>query len=120
VRRYAIPGGNVFPEGITEGAGTTFFVGSLGDGTIYGGDADTGAVEVFLPPGGDGRRAVAGLDIDGHGRLIACDFDGGQVFAYELETRRLAARRPIPAPGALPNDVVVAGDSAYVTDSGTR
>lgn len=31
--RYSLPGDNVFPEGITEGGGTTFYVGSMGDGT---------------------------------------------------------------------------------------
>lgn len=118
MRRYALPGDEVFPEGITEGPGATFFVGSLGDGTIYRGDATTGEAAVFLPPDGDGRQAIAGLDIDAHGRLIACDFEGGQLFAYDLATRRLLARRPVPAGGARPNDVVVAGDSAYVTDTG--
>jgi len=31
--RYPLPGDNVFPEGITDGGGTTFYVGSMGDGT---------------------------------------------------------------------------------------
>ena len=118
MRRYVLPGDAVFPEGITEGPGTTFFVGSLGDGTIYRGDAATGEAGVFLPPDGDGRQAIAGLDIDRHGRLIACDIEGAQVFAYDLRTRRLVARRAIPVAGALPNDVVVVGDSAYLTDTG--
>jgi sugar lactone lactonase YvrE len=117
VRRYVLPGERVFPEGITEGPGTSFFVGSLGDGTIFRGDAATGAVEVFLPPNGDGRQAIAGLDIDGYGRLIACDFDGRQVFGYDLASRQLVARHRLPAAGSMPNDVVVAGDTAYVTDS---
>jgi GNAT superfamily N-acetyltransferase len=34
VTRYVLPGDNVFPEGVTAGPGTTFFAGSLGDGTI--------------------------------------------------------------------------------------
>jgi sugar lactone lactonase YvrE len=117
VDRYILPGDKVFPEGITEGPGTTFFAGSLGDGTIYRGDAATGGVEVFLPPDGDGRQAITGIDIDGYGRLIACDYDGGQLFAYDLDTRRLTARRKIPATETWPNDVVVVGDTAYVTDT---
>jgi hypothetical protein len=40
VARYSLPGDNVFPEGITGGAGTTFYVGSMGDGTIFRGDAE--------------------------------------------------------------------------------
>jgi hypothetical protein len=70
-----------------------------------------------LPPDGDGRTTITGLDVDGYGRLIACDYDGGQLFAYDLATGELVARRPIPAEEAWPNDVVVAGDSAYVTDT---
>lgn len=116
--RYPLPGDNVFPEGITEGGGTAFYVGSMGDGTIFRGDAATGAAEPFVPPDDDGRATVTGLAVDGHGRLIACDFDGGQLFVYSLATAALVARRVLPADGALPNDVVVAGDSAYVTDSG--
>jgi len=117
VDRYVLPGDNVFPEGITAGPGTAFFVGSMGDGTIYRGDIWTGEVEAFLPPDGDGRASITGLDVDGYGRLISCDYDSGQLFVHDLATRALVARRTIPARQSWPNDVVVAGDSAYVTDT---
>jgi len=39
------------------------------------------------------------------------------LFAYDLASRTLAARRPIPAAESWPNDVVVVGDAAYVTDT---
>jgi Cu-Zn family superoxide dismutase len=117
MRRFEIPGDNVFPEGITEGPGTTFFVGSMTDGTIYRGDTTTGEVAVFLPPDGDGRGNICGMDVDGYGRLISCDFEGGRLFVHDLASRRLVASRKIPAAEALPNDVVVVGDSAYVTDT---
>jgi sugar lactone lactonase YvrE len=117
MRTFSIPGDDVFPEGITEGPGTSFFTGSTGDGAIYRGDTATGIVEPFLPPDGDGRVCICGLDVDDYGRLIACDFDGAQVFAYGLASRSLVARRPLPAADALPNDVVVHGDWAFVTDS---
>ena len=84
---------------------------------IYRGDTPTGIVEPFLPPDGDGRVCICGLDIDHYGRLIACDFGGAQLFVYNLATRALVARRPLPSTDALPNDVVVYGDWAYVTDS---
>lgn len=93
VDRYPLAGDNVFPEGITEGPCATFFVGSLGTGAIYQGDTGTGAVDLVLPPDGDGRQAICGLDVDNF------------------------ARRPIPADESWPNDVVVVGDSAYVTDT---
>jgi sugar lactone lactonase YvrE len=117
VTRYSLPGGKVFPEGITEGPDGTFFAGSMGDGTIYRGDTATGAVEVFLPPDGDGRTTVTGLTVDRYQRLIACDIDGRQLFAYRLDTRELVARRRFPADEVAPNDVAVTGDSAYVSDS---
>jgi hypothetical protein len=44
------------------------------------GDCATGEVTIAIPPDGDGRQAIAGLAIDGHSRLIACDIDGGQIF----------------------------------------
>lgn len=103
--RYPLPGDNVFPEGITDGGGTTFYVGSMGDGTIFRGDAATGAAKPFVPPDGDGRTTITGLAVDGHGRLIACDFDGGQLFVYSLATAALVARtrkaRGHPAARAL-------------------
>jgi len=45
VARYSLPGDNVYPEGITEGGGTIFFVGSMGDGTIYRGDTASGGTK---------------------------------------------------------------------------
>jgi sugar lactone lactonase YvrE len=117
VRFFPIPGDRVFPEGITEGPGTTFFVGSMTDGTLYRGDTRTGAVEVFLPADGDGRGNICGLDVDGYGRLVSCDFASGQLFVHDIATRSLIARRRLPAETARPNDVVVHGDAAYVTDS---
>lgn len=116
MKRFALPGETVFPEGITEGPASTFFVGSLGDGTIYRGWLD-GSVEVWLGPDGDGRTAIAGLDVDGHGRLLACAIDTGELYAYDLSTAALVARHRFPAEGSQPNDVVVSGDAAYVTDT---
>jgi hypothetical protein len=74
VARYPLPGDNVFPEGITEGGGTTFHVGSMGDGAIFRGDTATGVVEPFVPPDGDGRITITGLAVDGYGHLIALRF----------------------------------------------
>lgn len=117
MNRYVLPGTNVFPEGITEGSGTTFFVGGLGDGVIYRGDTATGAVaELFTPEGGD-RPVIAGLEVDDYGRLIACDLEGGRILAYDLAGRALIASHSLPAAESWPNDVVVTGDSAFVTDT---
>jgi sugar lactone lactonase YvrE len=117
MHHYALSGDNVFPEGITEGPGSTFFVGSLGTGAIYVGDATTGQTQVLLPPADDGRKAIAGLDVDGYGRLIACDIEGAALYVFDLDSRHLVARRAVPAPESWPNDVVVVGDDAYITDT---
>jgi sugar lactone lactonase YvrE len=114
--RYPIPGDSVFPEGITEGGGATFFVGSM-DGTIFRGDVATGQVERFAVPPDGARTMLCGLDIDGYGRLIGCAYDSGELFAYSLASCTLVARRRLPVQEAWPNDVVVVGDSAYVTDT---
>jgi sugar lactone lactonase YvrE len=117
VNRYVLPGTNVFPEGITEGSGTTFFVGGIGDGVIYRGDAGTGVVEeLFTPDSGD-RPVIAGLEVDDYGRLIACDYEGGRILAYDLAGQALIASQPLPAAESRPNDVVVTGDTAFITDT---
>lgn len=115
--RFELPGDAVFPEGITEGPESSFYVGSLGDGTIFRGDVATGDVSVWLGPDDDGRTAIAGLDVDGHRRLLACAIDTGELYAYDLSTATLVARQRFPAEGSQPNDVVVSGDTAYVTDT---
>lgn len=115
--RYSLPGDGVFPEGITEGPDDTFLVGSMGDGTLYRGDTATGETEVFLAPNGDGRVTITGLAVDRQRRLIACDYDGGQLFVYDVATRALVARRALPAEEAWPNDVAIAAESAYITDT---
>jgi sugar lactone lactonase YvrE len=117
VIRYSLAGDGVFPEGITEGPNDTFFVGGMGDGTLYRGDTTSGETEVFLAPDGDGRITITGLAVDGQRRLIACDYDGAQLFVYDVETRAMIARRALPTKEAWPNDVAIAADGAYVTDT---
>ena len=54
--RIDLPNG-FFPEGIERGCGTTFFVGSLLDGTILRGDLRTGSAAV-LATGAPGSAAA--------------------------------------------------------------
>lgn len=114
---FVLPGSQVYPEGITEGAGNSFYVGSIDAGTIYRGDLDQGVAEVWLPGGLDQRTSVGGLHCDGSGRLVACGLATGHVFVYEVDGGALIARRTVPADGAFLNDVFVVGDTAYLTDS---
>ena len=50
------------PEGIANGRGTTFYVGSLENGAIFRGDLRTGEGSVLFP--GETGRRVTGLFVD--------------------------------------------------------
>ncbi|MDP9364205.1 MAG: superoxide dismutase [Chloroflexota bacterium] len=117
-RLFPLPGEAVFPEGVAYQEETgDFFVGSTTDGTIYRGNVETGAVEVFVEgaPGG----AAVGLEVDDEGRLYVAGGTTGLVSVYDTGTGALLAEFSNGlAPNTFLNDVAVsaAGD-AYVTDS---
>jgi hypothetical protein len=105
------------PEGITDGTGTTAYVGSLADGAIASVNVRTGAVAP-LADGATGRVTV-GLDYeDGAHRLWAAGGATGEVRAYDARTGALLQTYTFTA-GFL-NDVVVTADAVYVTDSGIQ
>ncbi|GIG56546.1 hypothetical protein Lfu02_09180 [Longispora fulva] len=115
---YVLPGDGLFPEGITEDPdGRTFYVSSSRKGTLFRGTTDRADLEVWQPAGADGRTGALGMTVDGHGRLLVCGFRTGHLFAYDLATGELVARRTVPGDKVLLNDIVVAGGHAYVTDS---
>jgi sugar lactone lactonase YvrE len=101
------------PEGIAI-RGTTFFVGSLADGSIYRGDLRTGEGAVI---GGAGGTSV-GLAIDRHGRVFAAGGASGGARVIDgktgevIQTFDLASAAP-----SFVNDVVIARGSAWFTDS---
>jgi sugar lactone lactonase YvrE len=115
-RSLPLPDG-FYPEGIAIGTGNDFYVGSLLDGAIYRGDVRTGAGEILVE-GAEGRIAV-GLSYDARsGLLWAAGLDGGAGAALGFDTRSGELATTIPIPGALfLNDVVVARDALYLTDS---
>ncbi len=118
---WEIPGETVFPEGIAIAPDdSTFYVGSTADGAIYQGDvADPQAgMSVFLEPGADGRTTVTGLWVDGQARLFVAGRDSNRFFVYDTTDASLVADfTPPDVEETLLNDVVVAGDAAFVTDS---
>jgi hypothetical protein len=76
------------PEGITDGTGTTAYVGSLADGAIASVNVRTGDVAP-LADGATGRVTV-GLDYeDGAHRLWAAGGATGEVRAYDARTGAL-------------------------------
>jgi hypothetical protein len=108
-----LPGG-FQPEGITDGTGTSAYVGSLADGAIVRVNVRSGSVDPFAP-GAEGRVTV-GLDYeDGAHRLWAAGGPTGEVRAYDARTGEVLETYTFAA-GFL-NDVAVTEDAVYVTDS---
>jgi hypothetical protein len=102
------------PEGITSGPGTTVFVGSLVDGSIWQGDVRTGLGGVFIAE--EGLVAVGvhyEADAD---RLWVAGGPTGQVRVYDGSTGDLLETY-LFATGGFLNDVIVTDDAAYITDS---
>jgi hypothetical protein len=103
------------PEGITAGTGTTVYVGSLADGSIWAGDVRTGLGSVLVE-GSPGQVAV-GLDYEsGFDRLWVAGGPTGEVRVYHAGSGEHLETYTFPGPRFL-NDLVVSGGAVYVTDS---
>ncbi|NCF67289.1 MAG: superoxide dismutase [Chloroflexi bacterium] len=109
------------PEGIAMGHGSSFYVGSLLHGGVYGGDLRTGEGQVVVPPQ-EGRIAV-GLAVDVRSNFIFVAGGGpllgpipGSAYVYDAQTGVQLAEYPLD--GVFINDVVITRDAAYFTDSG--
>jgi sugar lactone lactonase YvrE len=114
---YAIPGNNVFPEGVTLRPGTeTFYVSSTATGTIYRGTLDRPRLEPFLAQGANGRVMANGLRAS-RDHLVVAGSLTKRIFVYDLPGGRFVRRFEITTDG-LVNDVAFApnGD-VYATDS---
>ncbi len=120
-RTYALPGDQVFPEGIAyDSTSNTFFTGSTSDGTIFRGGLSTGQVTIFSPGGADGRTAAIGMKADiKTRRLWVAGGATGLMFVYNVDTGALIRKYATPtAEQTFLNDVALApnGD-AFFTDS---
>lgn len=116
---YALPGDNVFPEGVAYQKETPFFyVSSTSDGTIFRGNLRKPQAEVFLPGGQDGRTAAVGLKVDEEERLYIAGGATGNIFVYDVDTKRLLGKFNSGQSRTFVNDVAVSDDEdAYFTDS---
>lgn len=105
------------PEGIASGNGHTFFVGSLADGAVYGGDLATGEGAVVVP--GQAGRVAVGLKFDSRsGLLFVSGGPTGKAFIYDADTGALAHEIQLTTSATtFVNDVVVTTEAAYFTDS---
>jgi len=105
------------PEGIVVGTGSSFFVGSLVDGTIWKGDLRTGRGELLVTPS-DVRTAIGMDDDRGGSRLFVAGGPFGAAYVYDTRTgETLASYQLTTEPVTFVNDVMVTRDAAYVTDS---
>ena len=103
------------PEGITAGAGTTAYVGSLATGGVARLNLRTGTVESDFIAGVTGKPAV-GLDYEaGANRLWVAGGPGQEVRAYDASSGDLLETYAFTS--GFVNDVVVTEEAAYATDS---
>lgn len=121
VKTYALPGDQVFPEGIAyDPVSNSFFTGSTSDGTVFRGDFADGQVTVFSAGGTDGRSAAIGMKVDSRARrLWIAGGATGLLFVYNIDTGELIRNYTTPpVEQTFLNDVALApnGD-AYITDS---
>ncbi len=116
---YTLPGEAVFPEGVAFSVTSgDFFVTSTTDGTIFRGNVQQTAAEVFLPGGSDGRTTAVGIKVDDRrNRLFIAGGNTGQIFVYGLDgTLQLQFDNQLST--TFINDAVVTPDGdAYFTDS---
>ncbi len=103
------------PEGIAIGSWPVAYFGSLADGRIQQIDLRTGASTQLSP--GVGAPSV-GLKVDSeHHRLFVAGGTSGEVRVVDTRDGKLIARFPVGATGAFLNDLVIARDAVWVTDS---
>lgn len=106
------------PEGITAGRGSTFFVGSLADGSIYRGDFQTGEGEILVTPSEE--RVAVGLAYDQRSNLLfVAGQSSGELHVYDADTGDEAGTFQLTdgGEGTFINDVIVTRNGAYLTNS---
>lgn len=104
-----------WPEGITLGNGPTAYVGSLASGSIYQIDLRTGAGSMLVP-GAPGSLFAVGLGFDKRsGYLFVAGGLTGDGRVYNTDTGTMIDQ--LFFGGGWVNDVFVARDAAYFTDS---
>jgi DNA-binding beta-propeller fold protein YncE len=108
---FPVPTGSM-PEGIASGKGTTLYVGSRADGSVFQADARTGRGAVLVPAQA-GRRAF-GLEY-ADGRLYVAGGPTGSGFVYDARTGANVSAHNFG--GSFVNDVTVTRKAAYFTDS---
>jgi sugar lactone lactonase YvrE len=111
--RFELPDG-FQPEGVAIARGTAYF-GSRADGDIYAASLRTGLGKVISQGPGTGSL---GMKVDPFGRLFVAGAAGGNGRVIDTRTGKvLAGYTFTTATPTFVNDVVLANDGAYFTDS---
>lgn len=113
----ALPNGFA-SDGISFGAGSTFYVGSLATGAIWRGNARTGTGGVVVQP--QAGRSACGVEYDAAtNRIFVAGSFTGQAYVYDAATGATLATYQLSDPGAGPTNiqgVAVLRDAVYFTD----
>lgn len=109
----ALPDG-FLPEGIAIGSGPTAWFGSRADGDIYEVDLRTGSGEVVSQ--GPGTPSV-GLKADRLDRLFVAGGSAGDGRVVDPHSGEILAEYQFTTEPSFVNDVVLAGGTAWFTDS---
>lgn len=106
------------PEGVAwDNRTESFFVGTVGTGTIYRATLRDATLRPFITPDpATPADSAVGMKVSG-GKLFVAGGQTGSIYVYEIKTGALLARFET-GPGGFLNDLVVTqkGD-VYVTDS---
>jgi len=124
----ALPGDQLFPEGIAIGEDGTFYVGSLTDGSLLRLRPGQAEPEIFVPGGELEARTLGsavGMIVDAAQDVLwVCDGGGlmgertSAVVGISLPDGAEAVRHPLPGGTGLCNDLAqYAEGNLYATDS---
>jgi len=104
-------------EGITAGAGSTFYAGDLFGGDIFRGNVRRGTAERFIDAP-DGRMAVGLSASIRNGLLFVAGGFNGQGYVYDLRTgATVASYQFATGTTGFINDVTATDGGAWFTDS---
>lgn len=116
VERIEMPVGSI-PEGIAID-GSTAYVTSFADGSVYSVDLTTGDYDVLSPATGTGS---VGIMLDEQGRLFVAGGVAGTIRVLDAASGSELASYTVPTPAdaVMVNDFTVLDGAVYATDSRT-
>jgi Cu-Zn family superoxide dismutase len=106
------------PEGVAwDQRSESFFVGTVGTGTIYRATLGDSTLRPFITPDtADPADSAVGMKVAG-GKLFVAGGTTGSIYEYEIRTGALLARFETGAGGFLNDLVVTPKGDVFVTDS---